>query len=483
MRSFAMIVGSLVLVLPMHGACAAVDLEAEVTRLASPVIEGGIVPGMVVGVLTGGESHVFSFGSLRPGGDEAPDERTIYEIGSITKAFTGILFADAIAREELTLEDELGKHMPEGIAPPKRDGKQITLRHLATHTSSLPRLPANFQPADAGDPFKDYGRDALWSFLDGMRPACAIGSQYEYSNLAVGLLGTIIAGRAGAPYTELLRTRISEPLGLVDTAVVLTETQRERLAPGYTSGIMPVANWEWDALVGAGGIRSTMHDMLILARAGLDALGSDGEGGRPIDAAIAYSMECRYTLPANAGGNPEAGTGAGIGLAWNIARDGTSVWHNGQTGGYHSYFVIDPVHNNAVVVLANANGMVIDEVGGGIIRVLAGIPAEAPGVRVAVNVSASALEKLVGEYQSALGFSIVVTHDRLGQIDDKAGGVLLARVTNQLPLRLWPESETLYFYRDVPAEIEFSIDEGADKPAHLMLFQNGAEYVCERVGE
>jgi len=228
MRSFAMIVGSLVLVLPMHGACAAVDLEAEVTRLASPVIEGGIVPGMVVGVLTGGESHVFSFGSLRPGGDEAPDERTIYEIGSITKAFTGILFADAIAREELTLEDELGKHMPEGIAPPKRDGKQITLRHLATHTSSLPRLPANFQPADAGDPFKDYGRDALWSFLDGMRPACAIGSQYEYSNLAVGLLGTIIAGRAGAPYTELLRTRISEPLGLVDTAVVLTETQRER---------------------------------------------------------------------------------------------------------------------------------------------------------------------------------------------------------------------------------------------------------------
>src|SRR5690606_31689949 len=117
------------------------------------------------------------------------DAQSVFEIGSITKAFTGILLADMVLRGEVSLDDAVSKYLPASVTMPSRNGQQITLAHLSMQNSGLPRLPGNMNPADPLNPYADYTVDQLYAFLSGYTMTRDPGAQYEYSNLAVGLLG------------------------------------------------------------------------------------------------------------------------------------------------------------------------------------------------------------------------------------------------------------------------------------------------------
>ena len=119
------------------------------------------------------------------------DGNTVFEIGSITKAFTGALLADMVARGEVKLEDPVAKYLPTTVKVPSRNGKQITLLDLATQSSGLPRLPNNMRPADFTNPYADYSVQQLYDFLSSYTLTRDPGEQYEYSNLGVGLLGLV----------------------------------------------------------------------------------------------------------------------------------------------------------------------------------------------------------------------------------------------------------------------------------------------------
>jgi hypothetical protein len=189
-------------------------------------------------------------------------------------------------------------------------------------------------------------------------------------------------------------------------------------------------------------------------------------------------MERRDTLPERMGGNPSEQTGAGLGLGWHIAMDGTTRWHNGQTGGYKAYMGVNRERGAAVVVLANGTASEIDQAAERILQLLGGMSPDPITVRESVDVADEALAKLEGTYLSNLGFAIEVTH--VADIDGDGHGALLARVTGQPTLRIWAESPTEFFYRVVPAEIEFEVPEGAEKADSLTLFQGGREMVCKR---
>src|SRR5664279_3682349 len=182
--------------------------------------------GIAVGRLNGTSTSVVVAGVRRVDEEAKIEVTSDFEVGSITKAFTGTLLADMVLRHEVALDDPVAKYVP-GWTLPSYQGRAITLLDLATHTSGLPSLPDNFRPADSEDPYVDYTEIQLTDFLRTHVLRRAPGSQYEYSNLGMALLGLVLAKRAGVPYEALLRQRILEPLKMHNTHLMLVRDQHQ----------------------------------------------------------------------------------------------------------------------------------------------------------------------------------------------------------------------------------------------------------------
>lgn len=268
------------------------------------------------------------------------DENTVFEIGSITKVFTTSLLAEMVARGEVKLGDAVSKYLPAAVRVPSRNGRQITLEDLATQTSGLPRLPTNMHPADPSNPYADYSVAQLYEFLPNYTLPRDIGSRYEYSNLGIGLLGHVLAQRAGKTYEDLLRERILDPLGMSDTRITLTPSMKLRMAQGFDAQGTPMSSWDIPTLAGAGALRSTAADMLKFLAASLDP------ASQPLGRILAHAR-----LPRHDADRPRNS----IGLGWHIVEifGTTATWHNGGTGGFRAFIGIDGARHRGVIVLSN----------------------------------------------------------------------------------------------------------------------------------
>lgn len=446
--------------------------EADARRLAAPLIEAGVVPGLAIGIYEKGETAFVGVGSIKPGGDQPPTAHTIYEIGSISKGFTGLLLADAVRRGEVTLGTTASSLAPEGASiaswsdAESGDTVDYTLLDLTTHTSGLPRMPGDLRPTDAAQPFADYDAESLWVTLASTPPLTRPGAQYAYSNLGAGLLGQLLADRAGTSYPELIASRIAAPLGMTDTTVNLTDADPDRLAPGSTPGGDPVPSWRFGALAGAGAIRSTVADLLTL----IDAL---------VEPPTEEFARCTQLALAN---HRTAPGGPPMALGWHFAGDGFTRWHNGQTGGYHSMMLVRPSDGLGVIVLANGTEKAVDTVAERLIQAMMGMQVEPPSVRTSVDLSADQLDRLVGVYDSGLGLVYTITRE---------GKTLKAQLTGQPALAVYPESDASFFYREVEARIVFELSERTDEATKddatqattVTLFQNGRQIPFTRQGE
>ncbi|HSJ10312.1 MAG TPA: serine hydrolase, partial [Longimicrobiales bacterium] len=404
--------------------------DSAVRRLLDERVRDGRAAGLVVGMIEAdGSSRWLSAGRAGDGRTLGPE--TVFEIGSITKVFTGVLLADMVRRGEVSLDDPVSKYLPSHVTVPVRDGKAITLAHLSTQTSGLPRLPSNLRPADPTNPYADYTVEQLYEFLGGYTLARDPGAQYEYSNLGAGLLGHALALRAGTSYEELVRVRILEPLRMHDTGITLTAAQRQRMAAGHEAGGDTVSLWDLPTLAGAGALRSTMADMLKFADAALRGTG-------PVHDAMREALRLR--APA---GSPTMG----IGLGWHrlAVQPDTIVWHNGGTGGFRSFIGVVPTAGRAVVLLTNSGGGGSDDLA---LHLLNPSLPLAPPPRQAVEVPAALLERYVGTYDLAPTFSLVITF---------ADGALRMTPTGQGTVRLWAESDTKFFIREVDAQVTFDV--------------------------
>jgi CubicO group peptidase (beta-lactamase class C family) len=308
--------------------------------LVNRVEEARKAVGIVVGTIGPEGRQIIAYGQVEKDHPGTPDGDTIYEIGSISKVFTSLLLADMIQRGEVTPDTPVAKLLPAIVKVPERGGKQITLLDLSMQVSGLPRLPSNLKPADFSNPYADYGPPKLYEFLSGYELKRDIGERYEYSNLGAGLLGHALALKAGMSYEQLLKKRILDPLGMTSTTITLSPEQQKRLAPGYNAALKPVHNWDFDALAGAGAIRSTANDMLMFLAANLDLTDT------PLKAAMHRMRSVRR----------ETGVAdLDITMAWHVWKKyGTEiVWHNGGTAGYRTFAGFAPAKKAGVVVLCN----------------------------------------------------------------------------------------------------------------------------------
>lgn len=247
--------------------------------------------GIVVGIIDAAGQRVVAHGHLEKDDPRPIDGNTVFEIGSVTKVFTALALADAAERGDVQLDTPVAQLLPESVVLRQAaDGKPITLKHLATHMSGLPRLPDNLMPADDNDPYADYGVAKLYAFLSSHQPTRPPGGEHEYSNLGYGLLGHVLALQSGQSYEALVRERITIPLGMVDTAITARPEWEERRATGHDAGLEPKSDWDLGALPGAGALRSTTNDLLSFLQAAM------GKKPSPLAPAFATMIATRKPL-------------------------------------------------------------------------------------------------------------------------------------------------------------------------------------------
>jgi D-alanyl-D-alanine-carboxypeptidase/D-alanyl-D-alanine-endopeptidase len=338
--------------------------------LAAALATGELAPvtgeGVTIGVVVHGARRIFTYGAAKPD--------SVYEIGSITKTFTGLILAQMVEQKKARLDEPVRALLPPGTVGAPASGAEIALVDLSAQRSGLPRIPENMHPADPADPYAGYDAKALYAFVASHGVGMPSKPRFEYSNLGVGLLGAALAQRAGSSYEALLHAEVTGPLGMRDTAVTLTPAMRERLAPGHDGAHHVAKPWDFDALVGCGGIRSTAADMLTYLEAQLhpDQLPASSRArgeGKTLPAAITASHALQG----------EAGQGQHIALNWFRTDETGSYWHGGATGGYSAFSLFNPEKDVAVVVLSNSSvgeeGDFADDLGRHVVQRLTGRPA------------------------------------------------------------------------------------------------------------
>jgi CubicO group peptidase (beta-lactamase class C family) len=427
--------------------------DAEVLAIIKQRVEEKRSAGIVIGLLDAdGHTRVIAYGDPGPG-QPALDANTVFEIGSISKVFTSTLLAQMVLEGKVRLDDPVQKYLPSTVHLPTRNGKVITLGSLAEQNSGLPRMPGNFHPADATNPYADYTVQQMYDFLSSYQLTRDPGEKFEYSNLGVGLLGHVLSLVAGKSYEELARERIWGPLGMTHTSITFTPWMKTHLALGHDEQGRVAANWDLPTLAGAGAIRSTTEDMLKFADANLHP-----ERG-PLQRAMAFAQQER----APAGGNNR------IGLNWMNAHlpGDTVVWHNGGTGGYRTFLGLQPSAKRAVVVMTNTTGAGADDIGMHLLNAaLPLVPKPTPmKQRVAIDVAAGVLATYTGTYQLAPTFAIEVT------LKD---GTLYGQPTDQPAFHLWPETQNDFFLKEVDAQITF-VRDPQGKVTGLVLHQGGQD--------
>ena len=320
-------------------------ISEEVKENIKKRVENGINTGIVVGLITPQGTTYYSYGVKSLETNAPVDENSVFEIGSISKTFTGILLADMVVKGDLKLDDPLQNLLPDGITAPTRNGESIKLFHLSNHTSALPRLPDNMTITNPGNPYAAYTEKHLYDFLNGYELTRDIGSQYEYSNYAVGLLGHVLASKRDLTYEELMIKVIAKPLGMENTSVAFTDQMKKNLAMGHSNGL-EVENWDLPTVAGAGAIRSTAVDMLKYLAANMGLEKSD----------LYAAMQLSHKNSGGKDSNPI------VGLGWHTTvNDGVEIiWHNGGTGGYRTFSGFTKDGSMGVVVLSNSDAGVDD---------------------------------------------------------------------------------------------------------------------------
>ena len=298
-------------------------------------------PGVVVGVLEKDQLEVTALGTL----ENEPDPADLcWEIGSVTKVFTGLLLADMSIRGEVRLDDPIGRHLPDPVAQRlPAPALQPTLADLATHTSGLPRLPLSIirMVRTSNDPYARLTEEDVFDYL-GAKTRRPRRPRSRYSNYGMGLLGHLLARTGGRPYATLIEERILDPLGMTATKIGSCG-EGTTTVQGFRKG-QPTPPWTFGALEGAGGLRSTVNDLIMFARGCIDP--PDGHPGEALQVARRTFHHSRM---------PSGSKGLGWMLrSLNRNRQKTkTTWHNGGTYGAASFLAVDAPRSLAVVSFGN----------------------------------------------------------------------------------------------------------------------------------
>ena len=321
-------------------------VNTVVERAARKFMSDAHAVGLSVGIVKGGKTYTYNYGEVEKGKGRLPTPHTLYEIGSITKTFTGVLLARAAVEGRVKLDDDVRKYLDGEYPNLEFEGRPVRLVHLINHTSRLPFvLPDRPELFKDPNPFelpkilteieRNYTRDDFYRDLHGARLDKAPGSDFKYSNAAAQLLGFILERVYRTTYERLVAEKIAMPLKMRETVLTPSASELKRLAKGhYEDGsvALPVTPQSQ----AAGGLRSTVSDLLKYVEFHLDERDEVVKlSHRPTWGDIKYYA-------------------SGLNWQMNTTRGGRRrIWQSGGTFGFSSYCAVFPELGLGIVLLSN----------------------------------------------------------------------------------------------------------------------------------
>ena len=202
---------------------------------------------------------------------------SVFEIGSITKTFTGTMLAKLVYEGKVDPNEPIKNLLPVRLNQSSLNGEEITLVHLANHTSGLPFEPTNVRdnkehPFDPYNPYRYYDTTRLYDYLSHqMALQSTPGEKRTYSNLGGGLLGHVLTLISHKSYEELLFETVCDPLGMKNTFVILNDERKRTMVRGRDprGQVIPYNDSDCSALTGAGGIKSSVKDLVKYLKANI----------------------------------------------------------------------------------------------------------------------------------------------------------------------------------------------------------------------
>ncbi len=291
-----------------------------------------------IGIIKNGQRTFYNYGEIARTAQQLPQPTNLYEAGSITKTFTGLLLAQAILEKKIQADEDIRHYLPGRYPNLAYGNTPITVIHLVNHSSGLPRIPSNLfaqEPFDTLNPYKNYTEQLLYQDLRLQVIDKPPGSSSSYSNYGMAVLGKILERVYKKTYSELVREKILVPLNMNNSCIDLNSEQEKKLLPGYSASGNSTKHWDLAVFQAAGALHTSTEDMLNFLAYQL--LENDS----------ACKLSHRPTFEKN----------EKIAMAWQI-RSGRSTgevyWHNGATFGFTSFCAFIPGTKSALIILSNA---------------------------------------------------------------------------------------------------------------------------------
>lgn len=317
-------------------------IDQYIDSIAKTYLTNVNTASLAIGIIRNNKVNSFFYGETVKGDKNSlPNPTSIYEIGSISKIFTAVLLADLVEKNILSLDDSIINYLPDSLKTNTHLHK-ITFKQLANHTSGLPRLPTNLEQSNnftSTNPYSSYTQKDLYSLLKNIQINSEPGENYEYSNLGYGLLGDILSTITKKTYAQNIKEIITIPLNLGNT-VEKIDPKIQKLVNTYNKNGENTPAWDFQALAGAGSLKSSLSDLLRFVQYQFKMPENELEN------AMALTRQFTFFTPPN--------TDIGLGWHMNMTNDLICYWHNGGTGGSSSFIAIVPDLKSAIVVLSNS---------------------------------------------------------------------------------------------------------------------------------
>lgn len=328
-----------------------INLQSIVDNAAQKMVEKPLINAVSIGIVYQGQEYIGHYGELEKGKANLPTDQTIYEIGSLSKTFTGTLVAKAVLDKKLNLEDPVQKYLSEDYPNLKFNNHPVRIKDLVTHTSGLPPmlpLPINAlfkdftnkkAPENINNVLKNYSQKDFLKDLHTVKLDTIPGYKFSYSNAGIELLGAVLEKVYHKKFEVLLKEYLAQHIQMKNTTINLTKKEEENLAVGYHSNYnditmkMPTLSWG-----SSGNIKTTLPDMMKFVNYQLKNAPEIVESHKPL-----VTVDDTFSS----------------GYAWRVIKDkklGTIYKHHGGVFRSQCFIYIVPKYNLGVFIITNQSG-------------------------------------------------------------------------------------------------------------------------------
>lgn len=284
------------------------------------------------------QNHFYNYGETARNSNTASTVNSVYELGSMSSTFTGLLLAKALTEKKLTLEDDIRDYLPGKYPNLIFYGKVIRIKHLINHCAALPLFPANMKTQvdyDSLNPYKNYSKEMVLAYLKTIQLSSEPGAAYHYSAMGIAMLGMILENIYKLSFDALVEQKILKPLDLSTTGLHLTEAQMALLTKGYNKNGNATPHWDLNLFAAAAGLNSSSQDVLTYLNYNLQEPDTACRLAHQISQVNGEKMAYGWFVKKTKQGN-------------------TMYWHSAATFGYTGFSAFMKEKNCSLVVLANS---------------------------------------------------------------------------------------------------------------------------------